>query len=113
VRVPGTRWIVASGMAGGGAGGRGSLHLVDSRNKSWKVLFPGAQPQIHWDKAMYDDRSSPPDLGKFSAHGLNLRAGQDGTDTLYVVNHGGSESIEMLRLDVRVPSPPLPGSDVQ
>jgi hypothetical protein len=107
VRVPGTQWIVASGMDGGAAGGRGSLHLVDSRDKSWKVLFPGAQPRIQWDKATYGDCPSPPDLGKFSAHGLNLRAGEDGADTLYVVNHGGRESIEMFRLDVKGAEPAI------
>jgi hypothetical protein len=105
VRVPGTAWIVASGMDGGAAGARGSLHLVDSRDKSWKTLFPGAKPQMQWDKATYGDCPSPPDLSKFSAHGLNLRPGSDGTHTLYVVNHGGRESIEIFALDAKGPEP--------
>jgi hypothetical protein len=99
VQVPGTAWIVASGMDGGAAGGRGSLHLLDSRDKSWKTLFPGQQPQVRWDKKTYGDCPSPPDLAKFSAHGLNLRSGNGGADTLYVVNHGGRESIEIFALD--------------
>src|ERR1700746_3398273 len=36
VQVPGTTWIVASGMDGGAAGTRGSLHLIDSVDKSWQ-----------------------------------------------------------------------------
>ena len=91
VSVPGTAWIVASGMDGGAAGSHGGLHLVDSRDKSWKPLFPGEKPQVRWDKATYGDCPSPPDLAKFSAHGLNLRSGDNGADTLYVVNHGGRE----------------------
>ncbi len=97
VRVPGTAWIVASGMDGGAAGTRGSLHLVDSRDKSWTTLFPGASPKVKWDKATYGDCPSPPDLSKFSAHGLNLRPRTGGGgDTLYVVNHGGRELLENL-----------------
>lgn len=105
VQVPGTAWIVASGMDGGAAGTRGTLHLVDSRDKSWKVLFPGGNPQMRWDKATYGDCPSPPDLSKFSAHGLNLRPASNGAATLYVVNHGGRESIEMFALDATAAEP--------
>jgi hypothetical protein len=105
VQVPGTEWIVASGMDGGAAGSHGSLHLVNSRDKSWKTLFPGSNPQLRWDKAAYGDCPGEPDLGKFSAHGLNLRPGGDGTDTLYVVNHGGHESIEIFVLAAKGAAP--------
>jgi hypothetical protein len=105
VQVPGTKWIVASGMDGGAAGSHGSLHLVDSRDKSWKTLFPGSNPQLRWDKVTYGDCPSEPDLSKFSAHGLNLRPGGGGTDTLYVVNHGGRESIEVFALDAKGAAP--------
>lgn len=105
VQVPGTRWIVASGMDGGAAGGRGGLHLVDARSKTWKALFPGGNPQVRWDKRVYGACPNPPDLSKFSAHGLNLRAGSGGKDTLYVVNHGGRESIEIFALDAKAAEP--------
>jgi hypothetical protein len=84
-------------MDGGSAGLRGSLHLVDSRDKSWMMLFPGAKPRVRWDKATYSDCPGPPDLAKFSAHGLNLRLGNNGADPLYVVNHGGRESSRQSR----------------
>jgi hypothetical protein len=105
VQVPGTQWIVASGMDGGAAGSHGGLHLVNSQDKSWKTLFPGNSPQLKWDKATYGDCPGEPDLSKFSAHGLNLRPGGDGTDTLYVVNHGGRESIEIFALDTKGAAP--------
>ncbi|HYZ42814.1 MAG TPA: SMP-30/gluconolactonase/LRE family protein [Stellaceae bacterium] len=105
VQVPGTGWIVASGMDGGAAGSHGSLHLVNSRDKSWKALFPVGNPQLRWDKATYGDCPGEPELSKFSAHGLNLRHGKDGVDTLYVVNHGGREAIEIFDLDTKGAEP--------
>lgn len=106
VRVPGTDWIVASGMDGGAAGSHGSLHLVNARDKSWKTLFPGANPQLQPDKTAYGDCPDLPDLGKFSAHGINLRPGANGgPDTLYVVNHGGRESVEIFTLNVKGAEP--------
>jgi DNA-binding beta-propeller fold protein YncE len=92
-------------MDGGAAGSHGGLHLEDSRDKSWKPLFPGEKPQVRWDKATYGDCPSPPDLAKFSAHGLNLRSGGNSADTLYVVNHGGRESIEIFALDPKGAEP--------
>ncbi len=105
VQVPGTDWIVSSGMDGGAAGTHGSLHLVNARDRSWKTLFPGSNPKVNWDKATYADCPGPPDLSKFGAHGLNLRPGDNGMDTLYVVNHGGRESIEFFALDTKGAEP--------
>lgn len=70
LRVPGTDWVIASGMDGGSAGTHGSLHLVNARDKSWKMLFSGINPQVRPDKATYGDCPGAPDLGKFSAHGI-------------------------------------------
>jgi hypothetical protein len=99
IQVPGTDWIIASGMDGGRARKHGTLHLVNAKDKSWAELFPGASPQLAPDKAIYGKCPGPPDLAKFSAHGLNLRPGDNGKDTLYVVNHGGREAIEIFALD--------------
>lgn len=104
VRVPGTDWIVASGFAGGGAS-VGHLYLVNARDKSLKVLFPGASPSIRPDKTTYEACPGAPDLTKFSAHGLNLRSGSNGVHTLYVVNHGGREAIELFELDAAKATP--------
>ena len=98
IQVPGTEWIVASGFAGGGTPS-GHLYLIDARDKSSKVLFPGASPSSRHDKATYAACPGAPDPTKFSSHGLNLRRGSGGVHTLYVVNHGGREAIELFELD--------------
>lgn len=104
VQVPGTNWLVASGFAGGGAE-TGHLYLIDSLGKSWKPLFPTGQPRLRQDKADYAGCPGAPDLRKFSTHGLNLRPNSGGTATLFVVNHGGREAIEMFTLDTKGPEP--------
>lgn len=108
VRVPGTDWIVASGMSGGSAKGHGSLHLINLRSKAVETVFPGANPQMHPDKATYGDCPGAPDPSKFEAHGLNLRPGGGaGDDTLYAVNHGGREAIEIFALNAKTAQPTL------
>ncbi|MFL5268254.1 MAG: hypothetical protein ACJ8AH_16955 [Stellaceae bacterium] len=104
VQIPGTDWIVASGFAGGGTPA-GHLYLINTRDKSSKVLFPDGDPRMQLDKATYGDCPGPPDLAKFSTHGLNLRHGSGGVDTLYVVNHGGREAVEIFSLEAKGPEP--------
>lgn len=104
VQIPGTKWIIGSGFAGGGAP-VGKLHLIDSQTKKWTALFPGAAPKMEFDKAAYGGCPGAPDLAKFSSHGLNIKANSDGTDTLYVVNHGGREAIEFFTLDPKGAEP--------
>lgn len=104
VQVPGTHWIVASGFAGGGAP-VGHLYLVNSEDNSSKELFPQGNPRFQLDKTTYADCPGAPDLSKLSTHGLNLRPGNGGVDTLYVVNHGGREAIEIFNLDAKGAEP--------
>lgn len=91
VVVPGTRWIVASGFARGAG-----LKLVDTTTHSAERWFTGADGQIAPDGATYPLCPGPPDPASFSAHGLSLRAAGGGRYTLYVVNHGGRESVEVF-----------------
>jgi SMP-30/Gluconolactonase/LRE-like region len=104
VQVPGTKWVIGSGLTGGGVKA-GELHLIDSESKQWKPLFPVGTPQMQLDKATYAACPGAPDLTTFSAHGLNIRANSDGTDTLYVVNHGGRDSIELFTVDPKGAEP--------
>ncbi|MGD9616135.1 MAG: SMP-30/gluconolactonase/LRE family protein [Alphaproteobacteria bacterium] len=90
--------MIASGFAGGSAS-VGHLYLINTRDKSLKVLFPGDHPVIRRNKEVYPDCPGAPDLTKFSTHGINLRRGNNGHNTLYVVNHGGREAIELFDLD--------------
>jgi hypothetical protein len=104
VQVPGTKWIIGSGLAGGGTPA-GMLHLIDSQTKAWSALFPGTSPKMELDKATYGACPGAPNLTNFSAHGLNIKANSDGTDTLYVVNHGGRDSIEFFTVDAKGAEP--------
>ena len=86
VLVPGTNWIVSSGMAAGSG-----FYLIDSTSREWSAL-PTA---VRHDSTMFPRCSSPPTAGEFESHGLNIRAGAAGRSTLYVVGHGAREAIEV------------------
>ena len=102
--VPGTEWVLSSGMAANGA-----IRLINLRDRTTTILFPGATPRERLNKKMYD--SCPGPIGsegeKFRAHGLYLRPGSNGVHTLYVVHHGDRESIEVFELDARTKAPLL------
>jgi hypothetical protein len=90
VLVPGTNWIVSSGMAAGSG-----FYLIDSASREWSAL-PTA---VRHDSATYPRCGSPPTAGEFESHGLNIRAGTGGRATLYVVGHGAREAIEVYDVD--------------
>jgi hypothetical protein len=100
--VPGSEWVISSGMAANGA-----IRLVNLRDKNTTVLFPSATSKERPNKKIYD--SCPGPIGsegdKFRAHGLYLRPGPNALQTLYVVHHGDRESIEVFEFDAR-PKPP-------
>jgi hypothetical protein len=95
--VPGTPWIIASGMTAGS-----SLTLIDSRNGA----YSGAQAQVKPDAA-FANCATPPDAAKAISHGLNLRAGANGHSTLYAVGHGAREAIEVFDVDATGAQPAL------
>lgn len=102
VRIPGTDWIVASGMAPGVG-----LNLIDARRKTWRALYPGAAPRAAHDRATYGACPGAPDGKTWVTHGLNIRAGEGGRSTLYVVAHGARESIEVFEVDASGARPTL------
>jgi hypothetical protein len=89
VRVPGTSWIISSGMEPGAA-----FYLIDSRDGSWSAV----QPQVKHD-ATFASCATPPDPAKSNTHGLSLRAAGAGRSTLYAVGHGPREAIEIYDVD--------------
>jgi hypothetical protein len=102
VRIPGTTWIIASGMAPGAG-----LYLVDADEKNWTSIYPGDELRSQPDSAIYGACTEPPDPESLVTHGLNLRPGQDGQSTLYVVGHGGREAIEVFGVDASGATPML------
>jgi len=102
VLVPGSRWIISSGMAPGAA-----IYLIDSQQKSWADLYPGDAPRAQQDMKTYSACPGSPDPNNFVTHGLNLRPGENGHSTLYVVGHGGREAIEVFDVDANGARPEL------
>jgi hypothetical protein len=101
VRVPDTKWIIASGMADGAG-----VSLIDSRAGTVSALYPGPNPQARHD-AKFSDCGSPPVAAKLQTHGLNLRPGANGHSTLYAVGHGAREAIEVFDVDASAERPSL------
>ena len=102
VLVPGTQWIIASGLAPGA-----SIYLVDSEKKTWSELYPAAVPHARQNMATYGACPGSPNPNSFVTHGLNLLPGKDGHSTLYVVGHGEREAIEVFDVDASGSTPEL------
>ena len=98
VLAPGTKWIVASGMAAGAG-----FYLIDSSSGDWSTL----QPQARHDAAAYPDCPAAPPMAALEAHGLNIRPVAEGRSALYVVGHGPREAIEVFDVDATGDRPVL------
>jgi hypothetical protein len=103
VPIPGTRWLIASGMKEGAG-----LKLVDTDAKTARLFYTGQPAQQSPDKKLFPNCPAPPDAKTFNAHGLYLRRAQDpGTYKLYVVSHGALESIQVFTIDGKGAQPSL------
>jgi hypothetical protein len=80
VEVPGTKWVIASGMAEGDSAG-GHIYLVNAHDRTVQVLLPG-HVVYRQDTDRFGACPGPPDEAKFSAHGLSLRSGAASEHTL-------------------------------
>ena len=102
VRVPGTKWIIASGMAAGGA-----LYLIDSQEKGWTELYPGQAPRADHDAKDFGACPGAPSREGFVTHGLSITPVAEGRSRLYVVGHGAREAIEVFDVDAQGETPVL------
>src|SRR4051812_8655470 len=94
VLIPGTHWIITSGLGEGGA-----LHLLDADRKTARRWYPAADAGAPKpDPKTYPGCPTPPDAKRFFAHGLSLRKRPDGRFTLYMVNHNGREAVEVFEV---------------
>jgi WD40 repeat protein len=105
VQVPGTPWIVASGLAEG-ENTQGHIYLVNAPDRTVRVLLPG-HVVFQQDTETFGACPGAPDEMKFSAHGLSLRVGSASEHTLYVVHHGERESVEVFKLKAGPVAPTL------
>ncbi|WP_171474533.1 SMP-30/gluconolactonase/LRE family protein [Frigoriglobus tundricola] len=96
---------MASSMRGAD-GEPGALYALDASGASRPVkLYPSEPGADELDRARFRDRPGPPDAKSFCPHGLNVRPLNETDIELYVVNHGGRESIEFFRVRVNGPMP--------
>lgn len=102
VHIPGTKWVIASSIAPNGV-----LSMIDTEQKSWAELYPSDGPRAMQDISVYGSCPGSPDPNNFISHGLNIRAGNNGHSTLYVVGHGGREAIEVFDVDASGVKPVL------
>lgn len=99
VVIPNSRWMLASGMAPGSG-----LHLVDTTAKTVKNIY-GTEASAQHDRAKYPRCPGPLDSKDMVLHGLALRAARSGGYTLYAVNHGTRQSVEIWTLSTSGPTP--------
>ena len=97
VLVPGTPWIVSSGMAEGAG-----FYLVDSQAGTAELLpFTAQHDQT------FASCPTPPTPQSLNTHGLSVRSSGRGRAKLYVVGHGAREAIEVFDVDATGARPTL------
>jgi hypothetical protein len=104
VVIPGTRWLVASGL---NVGTQAHLYLIDDRTRRARILFPQGTPVMQLDPTLHSDCKAPPQLALISMDGLGIRAIGDQRHLVYAANHGDRYAIEIFRLDARPTLPTL------
>ncbi len=104
VQMPGTHWIIGSGMIGNSRSG--ALYLIDADKKNWEVLYPSTNPRNELDSKSYGSCPDAPDVKTFGAHGIALRDDGNRTGTLLAVNHG-REAVEVFKLDATATKPAI------
>jgi len=95
--APGGEWVLTSGMTGPTAP-LGRLYAVSVATGSCNEIFP-----YRATSALDSERFiAQPDLNplKFRPHGIDVTLQPDGRVELYVVNHGGYESVEVFEVDL-------------
>jgi hypothetical protein len=104
VVAPGGEWVLTSGMTGPTAP-IGRLYAVSVTTGACNEIFPYRATSALNAQRFVDQ----PDLNpfKFRPHGIDVTLRPDGRTELYVVNHGGNESVEVFDVDLDAPRPAL------
>ena len=104
VQIPGSDWIIGSGLADfqHPVPFSGNLVLINSKSRTASVV--AIDPE-NVARAPYTACSAPPDAASFSAHGLDIRPEGQGKATLFVVGHGAREAIEVFEIDTNAAMP--------
>jgi sugar lactone lactonase YvrE len=103
VVLPGDQWVAAGAYAG-----RGGVYLVRASDRSAVFVYPTEKAVERLDAKTYSTCPGPPDAAtkaKFQTHGLFLLPGANSVHRLFVVLHGGRESVEVFEIDARQATP--------
>lgn len=97
VAVPPNDWLLISQMAERSGRPSGSIAAYHPGSGRVEVLFPVGEFE---DERDWGERSCPPpSIEDFAPHGIDIEKRADGGEELLVVNHGGRESVEYLRIE--------------
>ena len=105
VAVPGTKWLITSGLKTDKQ--PGALWLIDSETMSAVQLLGPQHPVAATDTSPDLTCTTPIDPLRFSAHGINLAVDKHGAGKLLVVNHGEREAIEIFSIDTAQIAPQI------
>ena len=105
MQVPGTHWIIASGMAGEETSG--NLYLIDSGEKTWEAFFPGNTPSWEHDSDEFGDCPGAININTFAPHGLSIESRRQNQSRLYITSHGSREAIEIFDIDASSSRPAI------
>ncbi len=97
VAVPPDDWLLVSEMADPGGKPAGSIAAYQPGSGRNEVLFPVGEFDDVRDWG--DADCPPPPIEQFASHGIDIETRADGAQELLVVNHGGRESVEFLRVE--------------
>lgn len=103
VMIDGTHWAIGSSLPGGRSKAE-VLYLFDTKAFSANPIYSQGIT-VKPDTVTYANCPGAPDFSKFASHGLDFR-GSRGRGTLYVVNHGGRESVEVFTVDTAADAAP-------
>jgi hypothetical protein len=95
VSVPGTSWIITSGMTGPSAP-IGRIYAVSARDGSCNEICPYLLDHA-LDRARFG-ALEPLDGATLQPHGIDVVIRSDGVPELLVVNHGARESVEVFEI---------------
>ena len=98
VRLGSTRFAIASSLARA-PDSQSHLYLVDLASKDAAPLVPTMGPDTQ--RSLDPNCAPPQNFRTLITHGLSSRSDSPDRGRLYVVNHGGKQSIEMFEWHVR------------
>ncbi len=103
MRLGDSDWVITGNMGNDDWAG-GGFHAVRIGDEAFRAITPDLSRPV---APTYRDCPGAPDPKLLSAHGIALRDRAKGEHTLYAVNHGGRESIEVFDVRVSAEGPEL------